>query len=148
MIWLYIWLAGHVIIPPLLYIGYGFVMCAQFVAPLKDGEPEDRPRSPPHVYKVDFVLAMGITLLDGLYNAFWLPALCVDPRPHYAFRLVTVKGVTFPFFELVTERFSRYNEQPKARGWHKLIARIVAPFLNAKDLRKGWHIRKSQQGQT
>ncbi len=131
--WLLIsWLAGHIIIPPLLYVGYGFVAGAQWA--LIDG------RSPPHVALVDKALSIPIVLLDGMYNAFWLPALCLDPRPHYAFRMVTFKGLTFPFFELVTERFSRYNEQPGAWRWHKFIARTVAPFLDGKDY-KGWHLR-------
>jgi hypothetical protein len=134
---LYIWLIGHIVIPPVLYIGYGFVMSA-----VRD---RDEKKSPPYIAVVDGVLAIPLVLLDGAYNAFWLPAVCLDPRPHYAFRMVVYGGVTFPFFELATERFSRYNEQPGAWAWHKFIAREVAPFLDRKDP-KGWHIRKAKQG--
>lgn len=129
------WLAGHIIIPPVLYIGYGFVMCA-----IRDRDAGWTPR---YVAVVDGMLAIPLVLLDGLYNAFWLPALCLDLRLNYAFRMVTYGGVTFPFFELVTERLSRYNEQPDALRWHKFIARIVAAFLDRKDP-KGWHIRRAK----
>lgn len=137
MTWLQIlliaWLAGHIIIPPVLYYGYGFVTAAQ--------RAEIDGKSPPHVVMVDKALSIPIILLDGAYNALWLSFLCLDPRPHYAFRMVTFKGVTFPFFELATERFSRYNEQPDAWRWHKFIAQTVAPFLDGKDP-KGWHVRR------
>ena len=133
--WLLVaWIIGHVAIPPLLYIGYGFVMSA-----VRD---RDEKQSPRYVAIVDGVLAIPLVVLDGLYNAFWLPALALDPRLHYAFRMVTVKGVTFPFLELVTERFSRYNEDLTQWAYHRWVARTVAPFLDRKDP-KGWHVRKA-----
>lgn len=131
------WLIGHIIIPPVLYVGYGFVMCAK--------RANDNGSSPPHVYRVDSLLAIPVVLLDGLYNALWLPALCLDFRLNYAFKMLTVKGVTFPFFELATERFSRYSEDLTERRWRRWVALTVAPFLNGKDP-KGWHIRKQTQG--
>ncbi|MFN5348812.1 MAG: hypothetical protein ACK5A0_04645 [Polaromonas sp.] len=137
MNWLCIWLIGHIVIPPVLYVGYGFVMSA-----VRD---RDAGVSPRYVAVVDGVIAIPLVLLDGAYNALWLPFVCLDPRPHYAFRLVRFKGVMIPFFELATERLSRYNEQPSAWAWHKFIARKVAPFIDRKDP-KGWHIRKAKQG--
>lgn len=126
------WLIGHIIIPPLLYIGYGFVMCAK--------RANDAGLSPPHVFRVDSLLALPVVILDGLYNAFWLPVLCLDCRLNYAFKMLTVKGVTFPFFELATERFSRYSEDPTECRWRRWVALTTAPFLDSKDP-KGWHIR-------
>lgn len=134
---LIVWLAGHIVIPVVLYIGYCAVMAMQRAH--ADG------KTPPHVYTIDALLAVPVVLLDGLYNALWLPFACLDFRPGYAFRLVTFKGVTFPFFELVTERLSRYNEQPDAWRWHKFIAQLITPFLDGKDL-KGWHVRKPITG--
>ena len=127
------WLAGHIILPPALYIGYGFVMAAK--------RAKDAGLSLPHVFKTDAILAIPCVLLDGIYNALWLPFVCLDFRPHYAFRMVTFKGVTFPFFELTTERLSRYNEDATQWAYLQWIARVVAPFLDAKDP-KGWHVRK------
>lgn len=120
-----------------LYIGYGFVMCAK--------RANDAGLSPSHVVRVDSLLALPVVILDGMYNALILPVLCLDFRLNYAFKMLTVKGVTFPFFELVTERFSRYSEDPNEWRWRRWVALTVAPFLNGKDP-KGWHIRKANNG--
>ena len=132
--WLLVaWLAGHIIIPPLLYIGFGFVMAAK--------RANDAGLSRSYVFKIDAILAIPCVLVDGLYNAFWLPFVCLDFRPHYAFRMVTLKGVTFPFLELTTERLSRYNENANEWFIGRWWAAKLAPFLDPKDP-KGWHIRK------
>lgn len=133
MTWLLAWLAFGVIGTAVLYVGYGFSMCAD----LADAQK----RTPRHVYVVDMFIATIFILLDGLLNAFFYSLFCLDPRPSYAFRMVTVKGLTFPFFELMTERFSRYNEAPAEWWWRRKVAAFFAPFLDGKD-RKGWHIRK------
>lgn len=139
MTWLtwsvYAWLAFAILGGLVLYIGYGFVMVAVMARDKKEGA------SPAYVVKIDALLATPIVLLDGLYNAVVMPVLCLDLRLSMAFRKVTVKGVTLPFFELVTERLSRYNEaatEPRYRRW---LARHIAQFLDAKDP-KGWHVRK------
>jgi len=128
------WLVLAVVIPPLLYIGYGFAMAA-----IRD---RDGKLSPPYVAVVDGVLAIPVVLLDGVCNFLILPIVCLDFRPTYTFRKVTFKGFTFPFFELVTERLSRYNEDATEWAYRRWVARSVAPFLDAKDP-KGWHIRKT-----
>lgn len=140
MSWMYVvwaWLVLAVVIPPVLYVGYGFAMAAK--------RANDAGLSPSHVYRVDAALAVPVVLLDGLCNFLILPVLCLDFRPSYAFRKVTFKGVTFPFFELVTERLSRYNEDAAEWSYRRWVARTVAPFLDAKDP-KGWHIRKATNG--
>ena len=135
MSWLLcIWLAFAVFGALFLYIGYGFVMAAK--------RANDAGLSPLHVVRVDSLLALPVVILDGLYNAFCLPVLCLDFRLSYAFKMLTVKGVTFPFFELVTERFSRYSEDKNEWRWRRWVALITAPFLDSKDP-KGWHIRKA-----
>lgn len=134
MTWLIAYCIGQLLLPIVLYVGYGFVMAAK--------RAEKEGLSSPLVIKVDLVLAILATLLDGAYNAFWLPILCLDFRLNYAFKMITYKGVTFPFFEVATERLSRYNEQLDAWVWHKFVARHVKPFLDGKDP-KGWHIRKA-----
>lgn len=140
MIWisiiLYVWLWSFVIVPPVLYVGYGFVMAAMRARDL----PENP--SPAWVVKIDAVIAGFFILLDGYYNAFCLPFLCADFRPSMAFRTVTRFGVTFPVFELMTERLSRYNENPTEWAYRRAYARALAPLLDAKDP-KGWHLRQA-----
>ena len=131
-----VWLAFAVLGAVLLYIGYGFAMSA-VAARDKKLTP-----SPAHVVRLDVILVMPIIILDGLYNAVIMPVLCLDLRPSMAFRQVTFKGVTFPFFELVTERLSRYNEDATEWRWRRWAARQTSQFLDAKDP-KGWHIRKA-----
>ena len=133
------WLAGHVIIPPVLYIGYCAVSAMLYANQRK---PEDG-KSPTHVLKVDTVLVVPIILLDGVYNALWLWLVCLDPRPVNAFRNVNVFGFEFKFFELATERFSRYSETPTEWRWRRWVAAETEKFLAGKDL-KGWHIRKAR----
>lgn len=126
-----VWLAGQVIIPPVLYILYGFAMSAKV--------SNDKGLSPPHVYRVDAVIAIVAVIIDGAYNAFWLSVLCLDLRPKYAFKWQEKQGVWF--FELVTERLSHYNETPSEWAWRRWVARTVAPFLDGKDP-KGRHVRQ------
>lgn len=130
---LLLWLALAAIGTPVAYIGYGFSMAADLA--------DEQGRSPRHVYLVDLAIAMGFVLLDGLLNVVVYALLCLDLRPSYAFRRVTVKGYSIWFFELMTERFSRYNEDPAEWWWRRKVAAAFAPFLDGKD-RKGWHIRK------
>lgn len=127
------WLAFGVIGTVVLYIGYGFTMSAVTA--------DDEGRSPRHVYWIDASIAWCFVLLDGLLNAFFYSFICLDLRLSYAFRMVTAKGVTFPFFELMTERLSRYNEDPAEWWWRRQVAAFFAPFLDGKD-KKGWHLRK------
>ena len=139
MSWLHlvaVWLAFAVFGALALYIGYGFAMSA-IAARDKKVNP-----SLPYVVKFDVILAAPIVLLDGMYNALALPVLCLDLRPSMAFRMVTFKGVAFPFFELVTERLSRYNEDANEWRYRRWVARHTAQFLDAKDP-KGWHVRKA-----
>lgn len=136
---LYAWLAFGVIGTPVCYVGYGFSMCADLA--------DEQNRTPRHVYYVDFFIATVFVLLDGLLNAVFYSFFCLDFRPSYAFRMVTVKGVSFPFFELMTERFSRYNEVPAEWWWRRKVAAFFAPFLDGKD-RKGWHIRQRPESST
>lgn len=133
MIWLLYWLAFGVIGTVVLYVGYGFTMAA-------DRADEDG-LSPRHVYLVDFCIASVFVLIDGLLNAFFYSFFCLDPRPSYAFRRVKVKGYSIWFFELMTERLSRYNEDPAEWWWRRKVAAAFASFLDGKD-KKGWHIRK------
>lgn len=128
------WLSFGIIGTAVLYVGYGFTMSA--IRAEKDG------LSPRHVYYVDAVIAWFFILLDGLLNAFFYSGFCIDPRPRFAFRTVTVRGVTFPFFELMTERFSRYSEKTDELWWRRKVALFFALFLDGKDP-KGWHIRPS-----
>ena len=142
MSWLHLvaaWLACAVFGAVALYIGYGFAMAAMFARDKKVNP------SPAHVVRLDVLIAMPVILLDGLYNAVVMSVLCLDFRPSMAFRQVTFKGVTFPFFELVTERLSRYNEDATEWRWRRFVARQTAQFLDAKDP-KGWHIRKATNG--
>lgn len=127
------WLAFAILGALALYIGYGFVMSAK--------RAHDAGLSPPHVYRIDSILALPVVILDGLYNVLVLPVLCLDFRLHYAFRRYQYKGVNLWLFELVTERFSRYSEDPAEWRWRRFIASQAAYFLDAKDP-KGWHIRK------
>ena len=140
MIWLYIflaWLAFAVIGGLLLYIGYGFVMSAIVdrtkarAAGIENGIVE----------KVDGVIAVPIVLLDGLYNVLVMPVLCRDRRLKGWFRMVTYRGVTFPFFELLTARLIKYREDPNERQFRKQIAAIGVLFLDRKDP-KGWHVAR------
>lgn len=135
MTWLYVWLAFATFGALVLYVGYGFVMAAK--------RANDAGLSSTVVYCVDAFLAFPVVILDGLYNVIILSVLCLDLRPSYAFRTVQVKGVTVPFFELVTERLSRYNEDATEWAYRRWIARTVALFLDAKDP-KGWHIRSAK----
>jgi hypothetical protein len=128
------WLVLAAIIPPVLYIGYGFAMAAK--------RAHDAGLSPSHVYRIDAALAVPVVLLDGVCNLLILPVVCLDFRPSYAFRKVQFKGYEFWFFELVTERLSRYNEDASEWAYRRWVAKTIAPFLDAKDP-KGWHIRKS-----
>lgn len=134
MIWLCAWLSLAVIGIPVLYVGYGFVMSAI--------RARDSGNSPPHVVKVDSVIATAFTLLDGVLNVLVFPVLCLDFRLSMMFRMTTVKGFSFPWMELITERLSRYNENPTERLYRRAVAQIFSPFLDAKDP-KGWHIRPS-----
>ena len=133
MIWLLCWLALAVVGTVVLYVGYGFTMAADLA--------DEQGRSPRHVYLADATIATFFILLDGLLNAFVYSLICLDPRPSYAFRRVKVKGYSVWFFELMTERFSRYNEDSAEWWWRRKVAAAFAPFLDGKD-RKGWHIRK------
>ena len=137
MIWLgllfLLWLALAVIGTPVVYIGYGFSMAADLA--------DEQGRSPRHVYLVDLVIATVFVFLDGLLNAVVYALICLDPRPSYAFRRVMVKGYSVWFFELMTERLSRYNEDPAEWWWRRKVAAFFAAFLDGKD-KKGWHIRK------
>lgn len=130
---LYAWLGLAVIGTAVMYIGYGFSMCADLA--------DEQERTPRHVYRVDFAIAAAFILLDGLLNAVVYPFVCLDFRPSYAFRRVKVKGYSIWFFELMTERLSRYNEDPAEWWWRRKVAAAFAPFLDGKD-KKGWHIRK------
>lgn len=132
---LYVWLWSFVAVPPVLYVGYGFVTSAMRA---RDAEVDP---SPAYVVKVDSVISGFFILLDGLLNAVVFSVLCLDFRPSMAFRMVTAGGYTFPWFELITERLSRYNEDPTEWPPGRFVARVLAPFLDAKDP-KGWHIRK------
>ena len=132
MSWLLYWLTFGIVGTAILYVGYGFTMSAI--------DADKAGRTPRHVYWVDALIAWCFILLDGLLNAVFYTFFCLDLRPSYAFRLVTVKGVTFPFFELMTERLSRYNEDPAEWWWRRKVAGFFAPFLDGKD-RKGWHLR-------
>ena len=137
MIWLGLfllcWLALAVVGTVVLYVGYGFTMAADLA--------DEQGRSPRHVYLADATIATFFILLDGLLNSFVYSLICLDPRPSYAFRRVKVKGYSVWFFELMTERFSRYNEDSAEWWWRRKVAAAFAPFLDGKD-RKGWHIRK------
>lgn len=135
MTWLYAWLALAVVGIPVCYIGYGFVTSA-----IRARDAEVDP-SPAYVVKVDSVISAVFITLDGLLNALVFPVLCLDFRPRMAFRMVTAGGYTFPWLELITERLSRYNEDPTEWPPGRFVARLFAPFLDAKDP-KGWHIRK------
>ena len=128
------WLAFAVFGALALYIGYGFVMCAK--------RANDAGLSPAHVVRVDSLLVIPVVILDGLYNAFVLPVLCLDFRLHMAFRRHQYKSVNLWLFELVTERFSRYSEDKNEWRLRRWIALTTAPFLDSKDP-KGWHIRKA-----
>ena len=129
------WLALAVIIPPVLYIGYGFVMAAK--------RAKDAGLSHPFVVAVDTVLATFCVLLDGVCNILILPVVCLDFRLSYAFRKVQFKGYEFYFLELVTERLSRYSEDATEWAYRRWIARTVALFVDAKDP-KGWHVRRAK----
>lgn len=131
-----IWLAFAIFGALSLYIGYGFVMCAK--------RANEAGLSPPHVYRMDSLLAIPVVILDGLYNVLVLPVVCLDFRLHYAFRRYQYKSVNLWLFELVTERLCRYSEDPDEWRLRRWIARTVAPFLDNKDP-KGWHIRKAKQ---
>lgn len=128
------WLVLALVGIPVLYMGYGFVTSA-----MRARDAKVNP-SPDYVVKVDSVISTFFILLDGLLNVLVFPFLCLDFRPSMAFRLVTVKGYTFPWLELVTERLSRYNEDPTEWPPGRFVARLFAPFLDAKDP-KGWHVR-------
>lgn len=128
-----LWLALAAIGTPVAYIGYGFSMAADLA--------DKQGRSPRHVYLVDLTIAMGVVLLDGLLNAVVYPFVCLDFRPSYAFRRIKVKGYSVWFFELMTERLSRYNEDPAEWWWRRKVSAFFAPFLDGKD-KKGWHVRK------
>ena len=130
-----VWLWSFIVVPVPLYIWYGSVMSSVRARDLKVNP------SPPWVAKLDLALAIPAVLLDGYYNAFCLPFLCVDPRPRMAFKMLTYRGVTFPFFELMTERLSRYSEGKNEWVIGRMWARVITPLLDAKDP-KGWHIRK------
>lgn len=130
---IYVWLMLAFVGIPVLYIGYGFVMSAI--------RARDSGDSPPHVVKVDSVIATAFTLLDGVLNVLVFPVLCLDFRPSMMFRMTTVKGFSFPLMELITERLSRYNEDPTERPYRRAVARVFAPFLDPKD-HKGWHLRQ------
>lgn len=136
MIWLCAWLLLAVVGIPVLYIGYGFVMSA-----IRARDAQVNP-SPPHVVKIDAVISGFFVTLDGLLNVLVFSVLCLDPRPSMMFRMVTMFGVTFPWFELITERLSRYSEDPTEWLPGRFVARLFAPFLDAKDT-KGWHIRSA-----
>ena len=134
MTWIYAWIAFATFGALVLYVGYGFVMSAK--------RANDARLSLPYVYCVDAFLSLPVVILDGLYNVLVLPVICLDFRPSYAFRTVQVKAFTLPFFELVTERLSRYNEDKTEWRYRRFIALHVAHFLDAKDP-KGWHVRKA-----
>lgn len=127
----------------MLTIPLAFMLYGGYCAAMAFKRAKDAGLSDPHVFYTDTVLAIPVVLLDGAYNAFWMPILCFDLKPSNCFRKVTFKGVTFWFFELTTERLSRYNENPKEWKWRKFVARETAKFLDAKDP-KGWHVRKEQ----
>ena len=59
---LYAWLWSFVAVPPVLYVGYGFVMAAMRARDLQENP------SPPWVVKLDSVIATFFILLDGYYN--------------------------------------------------------------------------------
>lgn len=131
-----VWLWSFIVVPLPLYIWYGSVMSSVRARDLKVNP------SPSWVVKLDLALAIPAVLLDGYYNAFCMPFLCLDPRPRMAFKMITYKGVTFPAFELITERLSRYNENLSEWIVGRFWAKWIAPALDAKDP-KGWHIRPS-----
>lgn len=128
--WLYYAVMGGI----RLYESYGFVMCAM--------RTEKEGGSPPHVYRLDSILAVRAILRDGLYNVLVMPLVCLDFRLNYAFRRYQYKGVNLWLFELVTERLSRYSEDKTEWRWRRWIALTTAPFLDSKDP-KGWHVRKA-----
>jgi hypothetical protein len=140
MIWLYLvlaWLAFAVVGGLVLYVSYGFVMSA--IA--------DRTKARAAgvefglVEKVDAVIAAPFVLLDGLLNVLVMPVVCRDRRLKGWFRMVTYRGLTFPFFELVTARLIGYHEDPDERTFRKQIAGIGVLFLDRKDP-KGWHVAR------
>lgn len=128
------WLAFGIYGTYRVYVGYGFVMAAH--------RAEKEGRSPRHVYLVDSAIATKYIVWDGLLNAVFYSGLCLDRRFSNSFRMVTRWGVTFPVFELITERLSRYNEDPTEWWWRRKVAAFIAPFLDGKDP-KGFHIRKA-----
>jgi len=131
------WLAFAVIGGLALYVAYGFVMSAIV----------DRKRARAAgvefgiVERIDGVIAVPAVLLDGLINVLVLPIVCLDFRLKGWFKIVTYRGMTFPFFDLVTARLQGYHDDPKAWRYHKWIAKIGVQFLDRKDP-KGWHVAK------
>jgi hypothetical protein len=132
---LLVWLALAVIGIPALYIGYGFSMSA-----LAASKKKENP-SPRWVIKIDSALVAFFTALDALLNVVVFPFLCLDHRLSMMFRTTTKLGITFLVPELITERLSRYNENPNEWEYRRDHARFFAPLLDAKDP-KGWHLRQ------
>ena len=95
------------------------------------------------VERVDGVFAVFAVLLDALYNMIVMPVICLDWRLKGWFRLVTFKGMTFPFPDLITARLMGYYENSKECSYRKRIAAIGVLFLDRKDP-KGWHVAKPE----
>lgn len=126
------WLALAVLGVPVLYIGYGFVMCAKRAK--EDGLSQS------FVVKVDTAIALIFVLLDALLNLVVFSVAMVDFRLHNMFKRTMIRGVNCWVPVLVTERLSNYSQNLEESGFRRATADIFAAFLDAKDP-SGDHIK-------
>ena len=129
------WLAFALVGIPVLYVGYGFVMSA--IVDRDAGRAAGL--QPTIVEKVDAIIAAPFVFLDAMLNLLVMPVVCLDIRLKGWFRIVTFRGLRFPFSDLITARLKIYHADPDEWAYRKKIARLGVKFLDRKDP-KGWHV--------
>ncbi len=102
-----------------LYIGFGFAMCA--IRARKEGKTQDV------IFGIDAVISVLFLILDVVLNIVVYPIVCLDFRFRYT-------------ITTISHRMSLYNEDGNERRYRKFIASLFAAALDGKDP-SGDHIR-------
>lgn len=109
---LYSWLAFFLVGTLVLYVGFGFVMCAM--------QANKAGKSQKKVYYFDAILSLFFLVLDILLNIFVYTFVCLDPNP---------KNILLT----LSTRLSRYNVDEKQWVYRRWVASLFGAFLDGKD---------------
>lgn len=109
---LYFWFLFFTVGTLVLYVGFGFAMCA--IRAKKEGKSQNV------IFAIDVVISLVFLALDVVLNIIVYPVICLDLRFKYT-------------FTTISHRMSRYNLDEKEWKYRRFIASLFAAALDGKD---------------